>query len=207
MAGVQPEASQIVGRSVDGWTSRLPDLVGDGPRPPTDDRGGHERFAPPGRSRLPGAAHRPRALRLRQRHEMAVGDRVDDAGGVRRLLGPPRLGEGGTDPHAVPHRCASLRRTHPRRAGGDRGCRLGARPGRFRGRGQHRRRPWPAATISEPLSDSTWVQWMLLWDALQGDHRISVRATDGDGVVQTDESTPPAPDGARGHHTITVGIT
>ena len=37
--------------------------------------------------------------------------------------------------------------------------------------------------------------------------RSSVRATDGDGDVQTDERTPPAPDGARGHHTITLSIT
>jgi hypothetical protein len=62
--------------------------------------------------------------------------------------------------------------------------------------------PWQPATISEPLNDATWVQWMSLWDAAPGNHSIAVRATDGDGVVQTDERTPPAPDGARGHHTI-----
>jgi hypothetical protein len=51
---------------------------------------------------------------------------------------------------------------------------------------------WQAATISEPLSDATWVQWMTLWDAPSGEHRISVRATDGEGAVQTEERTPPA---------------
>jgi hypothetical protein len=33
-----------------------------------------------------------------------------------------------------------------------------------------------------------------------------VRAIDGDGVVQTDQVTRPAPDGARGRHTISVTV-
>jgi DMSO/TMAO reductase YedYZ molybdopterin-dependent catalytic subunit len=65
---------------------------------------------------------------------------------------------------------------------------------------------WAPATISEPISDATWVQFAMPWDATPGDHRISVRATDGDGVVQTDERTRPPPDGARGHHTIEVSV-
>ena len=36
--------------------------------------------------------------------------------------------------------------------------------------------------------------------ARQASHRIEVRATDGTGEVQTDQRTPPAPDGARGWH-------
>ena len=63
-----------------------------------------------------------------------------------------------------------------------------------------------AATLSESLSDATWVQWLYLWDAAPGTHVISVRATDGDGVVQTEERTQPAPDGARGHHSITLSV-
>jgi hypothetical protein len=51
------------------------------------------------------------------------------------------------------------------------------------------------------------VQWKLAWqDPEPGEHRISVRATDGDGVVQTAERSSPAPDGARGHHTISVSV-
>ena len=63
---------------------------------------------------------------------------------------------------------------------------------------------WLPATLSEPISKATWVQWRLGWDATAGDHTIEVRATDGLGVVQTDQSSPPPPDGARGHHTIRV---
>jgi len=65
---------------------------------------------------------------------------------------------------------------------------------------------WQAAELSMPISDATWVQWVLRWDADAGDHRIRVRATDGTGEVQTAEVTRPPPDGARGHHTISVKV-
>ncbi|HEX3218755.1 MAG TPA: molybdopterin-dependent oxidoreductase [Candidatus Limnocylindria bacterium] len=65
---------------------------------------------------------------------------------------------------------------------------------------------WLAAEMSTPISDATWVQWLYRWDATAGDHTISVRATDGTGAVQTDQVSRPAPDGARGHHTIQVHV-
>jgi DMSO/TMAO reductase YedYZ molybdopterin-dependent catalytic subunit len=65
---------------------------------------------------------------------------------------------------------------------------------------------WVAAETSTPISDATWVQFVHRWEATAGDHRIAVRATDGTGEVQTDQRTPPAPDGARGHHTIGVNV-
>ena len=45
---------------------------------------------------------------------------------------------------------------------------------------------------------------MLPWDATPGDHVIQVRATDGTGMVQEEQPSPPAPDGARGWHTVDV---
>jgi DMSO/TMAO reductase YedYZ molybdopterin-dependent catalytic subunit len=69
---------------------------------------------------------------------------------------------------------------------------------------------WQTAQISTPISDATWVQWLYAWDAAAsgaGDHVIEVRATDGTGAVQTADMTPPAPDGARGHHTIRVRVS
>jgi hypothetical protein len=65
---------------------------------------------------------------------------------------------------------------------------------------------WQQATISSPISNATWVQWRLDWDAAAGQHTLAVRATDGSGDVQTDQRTPPAPDGARGYHTIRVSV-
>ncbi len=67
--------------------------------------------------------------------------------------------------------------------------------------------PWKGARTSRPISDATWVQWAYAWEAAAGDHRIEVRAIDGPGEVQTDRETDPAPDGARGHHRITVSVT
>ncbi len=66
--------------------------------------------------------------------------------------------------------------------------------------------PWQSATTSRPISAATWVQWAFAWEAAPGDHRIEVRAVDGGGEVQTDRETDPAPDGARGHHRITVSV-
>ena len=68
---------------------------------------------------------------------------------------------------------------------------------------------WREARLSAPINDATWVQWMYAWDAASagpGDHEIAVRATDGDGVVQTDQRSRPDPDGARGWHTIGVSV-
>jgi DMSO/TMAO reductase YedYZ molybdopterin-dependent catalytic subunit len=64
--------------------------------------------------------------------------------------------------------------------------------------------PWQVATLATELSPATWVQWKYVWQAVAGQHTIEVRATDGTGVVQTAQPTSPAPDGARGHHTIVV---
>jgi hypothetical protein len=66
---------------------------------------------------------------------------------------------------------------------------------------------WQNAAISRPISKATWVQWVLPWTATPGQHSLEVEAIDGTGVVQTDQVTSPAPDGARGHHRITVSVT
>ncbi|MDQ2965284.1 MAG: molybdopterin-dependent oxidoreductase, partial [Chloroflexota bacterium] len=65
---------------------------------------------------------------------------------------------------------------------------------------------WQEARISRPISNATWVQWVFPWPAGAGRHSIEVRATDGPGEVQTDQRTDPAPDGARGHHRISVVV-
>jgi DMSO/TMAO reductase YedYZ molybdopterin-dependent catalytic subunit len=66
---------------------------------------------------------------------------------------------------------------------------------------------WADATLSTPISEATWVQWLYRWQATPGNHTIHVRATDGTGDVQTPRETRPAPDGARGYHTIQVGVS
>lgn len=66
--------------------------------------------------------------------------------------------------------------------------------------------PWREARLSEPLNDDTWRQWVYNWDARPGRHEIRSRATDGTGETQTDEAAPPRPDGATGYHTIVVTV-
>jgi DMSO/TMAO reductase YedYZ molybdopterin-dependent catalytic subunit len=67
--------------------------------------------------------------------------------------------------------------------------------------------PWHMAELGTVASKNTWALWRLTWDATPGDHRLSVRATDGTGAVQTAEISPPPPDGATGYHVRRVTIT
>ena len=66
--------------------------------------------------------------------------------------------------------------------------------------------PWKPAEISTVPSADTWVQWKLDWEATPGEHSLVVRATDAEGVVQTADLADVLPDGATGHHTISVGV-
>ncbi len=58
--------------------------------------------------------------------------------------------------------------------------------------------PWQLATLSTPISDDTWVQFSLDWEATQGDHVLTLRATDKSGYTQTSDYAPPAPNGSTG---------
>jgi DMSO/TMAO reductase YedYZ molybdopterin-dependent catalytic subunit len=61
---------------------------------------------------------------------------------------------------------------------------------------------WQEAILSVPISDATWVQWKLDGTPGAGDHRLRVRATDRTGETQTEVVTRPDPNGARGWHAI-----
>jgi DMSO/TMAO reductase YedYZ molybdopterin-dependent catalytic subunit len=65
---------------------------------------------------------------------------------------------------------------------------------------------WRDAELGRVVSDDTWVQWHLVWDAEPGDHTITVRATDGDGVTQGGDWVSPIPDGAEGWHERSVVV-
>ncbi len=60
------------------------------------------------------------------------------------------------------------------------------------------------ASLVEPLSGSTWVQWYARIPVPAGEHRLTVRATDGSGAVQPEGPARPAPDGAEGWHTLRI---
>ncbi len=58
--------------------------------------------------------------------------------------------------------------------------------------------PWQEAELADELTDETWRQWRIGWDAQPGSPRLLCRATDGDGVLMPEERTEPLPDGASG---------
>ena len=67
------------------------------------------------------------------------------------------------------------------------------------GRGQ-----WQVATLGPALAKTTWRQWWIDWDPQKGDYLLSVRATDGDGQLQSEINRPVEPNGAEGWHTVYV---
>jgi DMSO/TMAO reductase YedYZ molybdopterin-dependent catalytic subunit len=209
MAGVQPGADQIVGRSVDGFTAGFPTSWAlDPERRPMIALGMNGEALPvdhgyPARLIVPGLYGYVSATKWLIEIELTTWDGFD---GYWVPLGwakeAPILTQSRID---VPRHGSTVAAGSPVAIAGvawapDRGVRAvevsvdgGA---------------WQPARTSAPLNDATWVQWLLTWTPDQpGQHRLSVRATDGEGVVQTDEVTSPAPDGARGHHTIEVSAT
>ena len=66
---------------------------------------------------------------------------------------------------------------------------------------------WQPCEMGAALNDDTWRQWAFRWmPAATGRSSITCRATDGDGKVQTDERAEPLPNGASGQHQIVVFI-
>jgi len=62
------------------------------------------------------------------------------------------------------------------------------------------------ADLADDWSENTWRQWRMDWDAPVGRHRITVRATDADGELQTDQRAEPFPNGASGWMSIFVDV-
>jgi hypothetical protein len=65
---------------------------------------------------------------------------------------------------------------------------------------------WMSATLSSPVNDDTWVQWVIDWDAVPGTHYIAVRAVDKNGELQIEERAPIAPNGASGWQRTLVQV-
>ncbi len=97
-AGIDPEATQIVGRSVDGYTCGFPVAALDGRDALIAVGMNGEPL--PARARLPRTPDRARALRLRLGHQVAERDRADHLRRLRPLLGAAGLRRGG--PHQTP---------------------------------------------------------------------------------------------------------
>jgi hypothetical protein len=67
--------------------------------------------------------------------------------------------------------------------------------------------PWQQATLATDVTVDSWRQWRYEWQATPGDHRLQVRATDGNGDTQIEQVSRPDPDGATGWHTRRVTVS
>jgi hypothetical protein len=209
-AGVDPAATQVVGRSVDGYTCGFPIEAA------TDGRNALVAFGMNGEPLplehgFPVRLIVPGPVRLRLGHEVAHRDRADHVRGLRAVLGAPRLRRPCADQADEPDRLGRRprhadpqRRRHCGRSAGSPGRRdVASAPSRC----NSTTGPWQPCELGAALNDDTWRQWAFRWmPAAAGRTSIRCRATDGDGVIQTDERSEPLPDGASGHHQIVVFV-
>lgn len=66
--------------------------------------------------------------------------------------------------------------------------------------------PWGPADLAASDTPDTWRQWTYAWQATTGQHRLTVRCTDGTGTLQTAVVRDVIPDGATGYHSIQVAV-
>ena len=66
---------------------------------------------------------------------------------------------------------------------------------------------WQEAELGDALNDDTWRQWAYRWTPdSTGRTTVTTRAVDGDGEVQPETRSDPLPDGASGWHSVSVTI-
>jgi DMSO/TMAO reductase YedYZ molybdopterin-dependent catalytic subunit len=65
---------------------------------------------------------------------------------------------------------------------------------------------WNDARLAAQLDADVWRQYVYDWVAEPGEYTLKVRATDGEGETQTEEEAAPHPSGATGYHTVKVTV-
>lgn len=66
---------------------------------------------------------------------------------------------------------------------------------------------WEEAKLDIPGTHLTWAMWNYDWrPERQGDYKLAVRATDGNGALQVMEERWTAPHGATGYHKVTARV-
>jgi DMSO/TMAO reductase YedYZ molybdopterin-dependent catalytic subunit len=208
MAGVQAGATQLVGRSVDGWTAGMPTAwIMDESRQPMIALKMNDELLPrvhgfPARLIVPGLYGYVSATKWLSELELTT---LEAFNGYWVPLGWAKDG-----PILTQSRIDTPGNVQVIPAGRTAIAGVAWAPDRGISRVEVAiDGVWQDAQLSTPISDATWVQWVVAWDSVaagRGRHSIEVRATDGDGVVQTSDETPSAPDGARGHHRIQVVV-
>jgi DMSO/TMAO reductase YedYZ molybdopterin-dependent catalytic subunit len=206
MAGVQAGAGQIVGRSVDGWTSGFPtELAYDG-RDAMIAIGMNREVLPsdhgfPARIVVPGLYGYVSATKWITEIELTTWDAFD---GYWIPRGWAKEGPIKTQSRIDRPRNNDRVEAGPYTLGG-----VAWAPTRqiTRVELQVDDEPWIDAELAESLSADAWRLWQAQVDLSPGDHLVRVRATDGTGETQTEIEVEPRPDGATGWHTIGVTAT
>jgi DMSO/TMAO reductase YedYZ molybdopterin-dependent catalytic subunit len=204
-AGVEPGATQLVSRSVDGWTCGTPTAavtdgrdallaIGMNGEPLPTAHGFPARLVVPGLYGYVSATKWVRELELTtfeafdaywvrrgwaQQAPVKAASRIDTPRGLARLpAGEVLVGGVAWAPHT------GIAAVEARIDDG----------------------PWQPARLAEGALADTWRQWVLPWGATPGRHSLTVRAIDGDGQVQDEARAEPMPDGASGWHSIVVVV-
>lgn len=203
-AGVQPGATQIVGRSVDDWTAGFPTgLIGDG-RNALLAIGMNGEPLPvahgfPARLIVAGLYGYVSAVKWISEIELTTWEGFD-------AYWVPR-GWSKEGPMKTQSRI-DVPRISDRLAAGEEAVIAGVAWAPTRGvQAVHVRvdgGDWQPCELAEALGDESWVQWRRPWTPAAGRHTIDVRATDGTGAVQSEGPVPPRPDGAEGWHSVEV---
>jgi len=209
MAGVQPGATQIVPRSVDGWTAGFPTAWITDPAHPRDalialhmnDQPLPVEHGFPARLIVPGLFGYVSATKWLSELQLTTMEAFDAYWVPRGWAKEgPILTQSRID---TPHGGASMQPGPVPVAGVAWAPDRGISKVEVNVDGVD---AWQVATLATAIGPQTWVQWRWTWQATSGGHAIRVRATDGTGAVQTADVTPPDPDGARGYHQILVTV-
>lgn len=205
-AGVQPGATQIASRSVDGWSCGFPtDLAYDGRTSMVaiamNDEPLPLRHGFPARLVVSGLYGYVSATKWLSEIELTT---LEDFDGYWIPRGWSKLGPVKTQSRIdTPRRGASLT------AGQEvpiAGVAWAPDLGIERVEVQIDDEAWVDAELGESLGINAWRQWRLLWTATPGRHLVRVRATDGSNETQTSATAPPAPSGATGWHEVSINV-
>lgn len=205
-AGADPAATQVVGRSVDGWTSGFPTaLVGDG-RDAMVALGMNGEPLPfahgyPARLVVPGVYGYVSATKWLTSIELTTLEKFDAYWVPRGYAkeAPIKLASRIDVPRGLS--------TVPAGRQAIAGIAWHQRVGIARVEVKIDDADWVEAELADEQSVDTWRQWKLAWDATPGTHSITVRAVDKDGKVQVEDRKAPLPNGATGWHQIITFVS
>ena len=205
-AGVDPKATQIVGRSVDGWSAGFPTAalrnapnalvaIGMNGEPLPFEHGYPARLVIPGIYGYASATKWLDTIELTtleaadgywvprgysKKAPIKLASRIDVPRGLSTILAGPTAIAGVAWSQTV-----GVSKVEVKIDEGD----------------------WTEAELADEIGIDTWRQWRLTWDATSGRHDIAVRAYDRAGTLQIEQRVAPLPNGATGWHQVLVFVS